>query len=274
MRYRPVDHDPQVNVSRTHPLREFAALAAGLILVLVVCYAALGLVVDVIADNLSVEREQTLFRHAATLYEQFESDADAPLTEQLADQQARVDRLFREIPASVIERLPAYGYQVKVVANDSVNAVALPGGVIVIFSGLLDVIESDQELSFVLGHELGHFAGRDHLRSLGRNLVFALVSALIFGNDSSVGRLATGTQTVLAVRYSQEQEYAADDWSLKVLFAKFGHAEGATGFLTRLNRATGDRPAWRQFLATHPHANDRIERIQQAARTLGVGQGD
>jgi Zn-dependent protease with chaperone function len=86
--------------------------------------------------------------------------------------QALVDRLQTQCAA-----LP-YQITVHVQPSTAVNAAALPGGHMLVFSGLLTEMRSENELAFVLAHELGHYAHRDHLRGLGRALVLMAASTV------------------------------------------------------------------------------------------------
>lgn len=82
------------------------------------------------------------------------------------------------------------------VANDDVNALALPGGRIVIFSGLIDAVGNLDELAGVLAHEVAHVLGRDHLRLAARNLGARGAVAVLVG--VSQGLLAAGGELAAA----------------------------------------------------------------------------
>jgi predicted Zn-dependent protease len=262
--YRPVEHDPEVNVSRTSPLKEFLLLLCGLIAVLMIVYVALGLLVDVVVDRLSVEREQEIWNAAETLLEAVIPDEADERSARLKQQQAWVEDLYDRLPADFLARLPPYDFRLVVVDDPQINAMALPGGTIVLFSGLLDAVGSDSELIFVLGHEMGHFAERAHLRALGRALIFALIQVVLFGADETAGGAAALIEATAAVRYSQDQELAADTWGLETLTAATGHGGGATDFLARVQERADQAVLedWQYILATHPYPGDRIERLR------------
>ncbi len=63
------------------------------------------------------------------------------------------------------------------------------GGHILLFQGLLDILKTENSLSFVIGHELGHFKNRDHLRGLGRGIVLTALSATFTGANSNLTSL-------------------------------------------------------------------------------------
>ena len=72
--------------------------------------------------------------------------------------------------------------------RDTINAAALPGNYVIVYGGLLEEMDSENELMMVLGHELGHFANRDHMRGIGRSLAIPIVMSLIFGDVGSNSR--------------------------------------------------------------------------------------
>ena len=71
-------------------------------------------------------------------------------------------------------------YQVFYIEEKTVNALAIPGDKIIIYQGLLEKIDSENELVMILGHEIGHFAHRDHLRRLGNFLLIKLLISFFF----------------------------------------------------------------------------------------------
>jgi predicted Zn-dependent protease len=95
-------------------------------------------------------------------------------------------------------------YQLLYIPDETVNALALPGDHVIIYQGLLAEAESENEIMMVLGHELGHFANRDHLRGLGRGIVVQIVASLLFGDAGSIG--AASLETFARSQFSQQQE--------------------------------------------------------------------
>lgn len=151
----------------------------------------------------------------------------------------------------------------------TINAFAVPGDRIIIFRGLLDNVKSENELMMILGHEIGHFVNRDHLRGIARSLSFQIIVSLLFGNNSglqSVGSLAT---VISQSSFSQSQELAADRIGLDLLVKTYGHGGGATDFFDRLGQ---DRsPGALSFFSTHPHPAQRVNKIKQIIHDRGYG---
>lgn len=250
-----------VNVSPTHPLKEFAILAGGLLAIAIGVYLALGLAVDLIVPHISMGLEKKM---AGAFMRRFaEKDAAAATTRSL---QALVDRL-----QSQCTHLP-YQITVHVQASNAVNAAALPGGHMVVFSGLLAEMTSENELAFVLAHELGHYSHRDHLRGLGRALVLMTASTVLLGADNSVSDMIGQGMGLTELSFSRKQETRADEFALETLFCHYGHVAGATTFFGKIPQAS-DPGRFGHYFASHPENRRRINHLEALihARDYPVG---
>jgi predicted Zn-dependent protease len=161
--------EDNVNVSKTHPLIELCWLLGGLILAVGIVFSVLGLLTDWVVSKTPLDVERWLGQQALQRIPANES----PLL------QKSLEGLLRSLPAD--SPLHRYSFQVLLAESSEVNAIALPGGNIMVFSGLIARIESENELAMILAHEMGHFVNRDHLRGLGRGLGMAVGTALLFG---------------------------------------------------------------------------------------------
>jgi predicted Zn-dependent protease len=169
-----------------------------------------------------------------------------------------LDRLETQLPPN--ERKDR-NYRVLYVPQTTVNALALPGDAIVIYKGLLEKMESENELMMVLGHELGHFAHRDHLRGLGRALLLQATLSYFFGDAGGLaGLAASAVEAIGNSSYSQSQEQQADEFGLTLLEGVYGHVAGATDFFARLSQ---DKGSGLDILATHPAPAKRVRHLEQ-----------
>ena len=250
-----------VNVSPTHPLKEFALLAGGLLAIAVGVYLALGLAVDLIVPRLSMDLEKKLA--GAFVGRIVEAEEVADTTRSL---QALVDRLQEGCAP-----LP-YTITVHVQQADAVNAAALPGGHMVVFTGLLAEMTSENELAFVLAHELGHFAHRDHLRGLGRALVLMTASTALLGADNSVNSMIGQGMVLTELSFSRKQETRADEFALDTLFCHYGHVADATAFFNKIPE-DGDPGRFGHYFASHPENRRRIGHLEDLARERGYPTG-
>jgi len=257
MKYTARLPETNVNVTPTSPLRDFFLLLSAAIGIIVGIYLLLGLAVDFIVPRLSPEIEQKI--GGVFLNSMAASDTSPEKTKTV---QMLVDRLQEQST-----ELP-YKLTVHLYDSPVVNAVALPGGNIIVFSGLLEKMESENELAFVLAHETGHYANKDHLRGLGRALVFLLISATLFGPDSGIGNLLVQSLNVTEMGFSRSQESHADEFALEVLNRCYGHVGGATDFFKKLNaeKKTG---RLKHYFSTHPENLKRIAHLKNYSRSKG-----
>ena len=182
-----------------------------------------------------------------------------------------LDRLESHLPAE--QRTWKDGnkrdYQVLYVPDDTVNALAIPGDRVIIYKGLLANAESENELVMVLGHELGHFANRDHLRGLSRSILVRLSLSVVLGDLGGWGTLATNSIASLSnAQFSQSQEIQADEMGLMLLTKEYDHAAGATDFFSRMAKEEKEVPNL-AILASHPPSKKRVRRIESLISERG-----
>ncbi|GAB6904729.1 conserved hypothetical protein [Desulfosarcina cetonica] len=261
MKFTPRQTGINVNVTPTHPLKEFAILTGSLIALAVVGYLALGLAVDIIVPRISIDLEKKL---AGIIMQRFKTDeTPSPANRYL---QALVDRLQQNCAP-----LP-YPIIVHVEPSEAVNAAALPGGQMVVFSGLLAEMRSENELAFVLAHELGHYAHRDHLRGLGRALALMTASTVLMGADNSISKMIGQGITLTELRFSRDQETRADEFALETVFCHYGNAAGATDFFSEIPKS-GDPGRFGHYFASHPENRRRIDHLVTLIRQRGYPLG-
>lgn len=212
----------------------------------------IGLLINSLVWVIPPNIEQQLGKLVVPAYEQLSKPS--PVQDQLNQ---LLNQLEAKLPA---QQRQERDYQVLFVPDTTVNALALPGDRVVIYQGLVKQMESENELMMVLGHELGHFAHRDHLRSLVRQLILPIAVAAIFGDGGALASAAaSGVETVSNSQFSQSQETAADEFGLRLLQGVYGHAAGATDFFARLSRENNLDLA---FLATHPAPRKRVKELE------------
>jgi hypothetical protein len=213
-----------INVSPTHPLKEFAVLAGGLLAIAVGIYLALGLAVDLIVPRLSMDLEQKL---AGAFIGKLAETEEVPRRHPVPSGPGGSPSGAAAPPCPI--PLP---FTFK--PSDAVNAAALPGGHMVVFTGLLSEMTSENELVFVLAHELGHYAHRDHLRGLGRALVLMTASTMLLGADNSVNSMIGQGMVLSELSFSRRQETWADEFALETLFCQYGHVADAASFFSKI----------------------------------------
>ena len=249
MKYTPRQPENNDNVTPASPLKDLFVMACGLLAILVVVYLALGLAVDLIVPHLSPQIE--LKMAGLMMPAKSATPGDPKKTERL---QSLLDRLQANCT-----HLP-YQFRIHVYQDKTVNALAFPGGHILIFTGLLEKVSSENELAFVLAHELGHYAYRDHLRGLGRSLVFMAVSTLVFGPNSRIGAVMAHGLNLTEMSFSRRQETRADEFALEAVSCFYGHVAGATAFFQKI-AASQSPKIFGHYFDSHPENRLRIEHL-------------
>jgi len=261
MKFTPRQVETNVNVTPTHPLKELAVLLGGLVGIIVAVYILLGLLVDVIVPRISHETEVKL----AGLFIGMVKES-----EDVADKTRAVQALVDHLQARCVQ-LP-YTFRVHIRDAATINAMAMPGGHIVIFTGLLEKVKSENELSFILAHEMGHYAHRDHLRGFGRAMVFMTVATSLFGADSGISRIVGQTLNLTEMSFSRDQEAWADEFALETVNCRYGHVAGATDFFRNIPRAQ-DPGIFGHYFASHPENKRLIDHLESRARSFGFRSG-
>lgn len=166
------------------------------------------------------------------------------------------------------------------------NAMSVPGGYVYVTRQLLTLMGDESELAFALGHEVGHIAANHaHIREqyAQRNTwgVFGQILGAIFGG-SPVGNILAERAALQTLSFSREQEYQADDLSLRYLIAAGYDPEGGPGILAALARSSAlearvqgrtnrQTPEW---ASTHPLSENRMQHALADARATGrLGTG-
>ena len=262
MKYQASLPEHNDNISHEHPLKDFLLILAALSALVVAGIWALGLMVDAVVDRMSPETEKRLTGLLAI-------SAPAPV-KALQPKEAYIQSLVDSLRSCAGVDTPV---TVRMTASKDANAVVMPGGTVLVFSGLLEHVQSENGLAFVLAHELAHLANRDHLRGMGRGIVVITVATLLTGDGSWTAGLLAPAQQLGESGYSRGRESAADALALKVLQCRYGHVGGATELFASLNK-DDDMPAIAHYLASHPSMGARIAAIELAIRRAGLRKGE
>ncbi len=188
----------------------------------------------------------------------------------------------QEVNASYGEsKIYDFKYQFKVIEDKDVNAFALPGGFIYVNTGLLDVIDSDDELAGVLAHEIAHIAHHHTSRLLKEQSKFDKYVALIalagiFGKvkNTDLNNILLGAQMLRTGKTSSQTmdaERDADRTAVAYLARSNFKAEGLLTFMQKLDRIHAENPSLPLGIyKTHPSPFQRIDSITQAMVAEGL----
>ncbi len=173
--------------------------------------------------------------------------------------QAVGDRIARVCDRRDIE------YHFTVIKKDELNAFALPGGYIYIYTGLLKTLDNEAQLAGVLGHEVGHVTARHATERLTAMYGYQLLVTLILGDDPNFWAKLTSDifSTTGFLAYSRKNEYEADMLGTGYAYAAGYDPSGMSQLLGKLASTGESEPSkLEELLSTHPPTAERIVRVE------------
>jgi len=202
----------------------------------------------------------------------------------LLPQNHQLARLVRKVGKKIAketESLSAWGGQVdhmknikwefNVVNSDEVNAFVLPGGKVIVYSGLFKVLKSEDELAMVLAHEIGHAVARHNAEKITQQMTITMFRSALFlalGMDIAAGPLMLGLQ----LPYSRTCENEADTLGLQLMAKACFDPRSGPKAMSRLS--SGHASAMPEFLSTHPSSATRVAKLEkQLPEALAVYEG-
>ncbi len=182
-------------------------------------------------------------------------------------QTERVRRVGARIRDAVGADLPGAAWEFVLFDSPQANAFALPGGKVGVYTGLLALAESDDELAVVVGHEIAHVTARHGAERMSQALAAAVGGAVVGAateesSNRDLWRIGYGVGATLGtLAYSRVHESEADYIGLRYA-ARAGYDPRASVTFWRkmAAAATGPRPP--KWLSTHPPERDRIARLE------------
>ena len=166
------------------------------------------------------------------------------------------------------EILNGYQWEFNLVDSKEVNAWCMPGGKVVVYTGLLPVTQNEAALAVVLGHEITHaVAGHGNERMSQGMLAqgIGVAGNILTSGNPQVNNIfnsvyAPGAQVGVLLPNSRKQEYEADHFGLIFMAMAGYNPREAIPFWQRMAQSGGEKPP--EFLATHPSDENRIAKLQ------------
>jgi predicted Zn-dependent protease len=229
-------------------------------------------------NQLSLVKESELQLMATSQYDTFLKE-NKVLSAGTSKDAAMVDRVGTRISNAIAKYydsqdkgsvLEGYKWEFNTVESEEVNAWCMPGGKVVVYTGLLPVTQNETALAIVMGHEIAHSVARHGNERMSQALVqqlggMALEVALAQKpketQDLFLLSYGIGSQVGAMLPFSRQQETEADQYGL-IFAAMAGYdPREAIPFWQRMSAAGGASPP--EFLSTHPSNATRIRNMEQ-----------
>lgn len=172
-----------------------------------------------------------------------------------------------------------YNIRIHISPHEMVNAVALPGGRIIVFQGLLEIAETPEELAGVLAHEIQHVLLRHSTRGIIRGLMSRILrSMMVEDMNGSMDMVLNVAGELQGLSHSRNMERQADHKGMEMvltagidpdgmvhMFEKLGEQEKllTQGKKAKKSGSEDDSSSWTEYLSTHPAGNNRVSQLKK-----------
>jgi predicted Zn-dependent protease len=165
-------------------------------------------------------------------------------------------------------------YHFTVIEKDELNAFAMPGGYVYVYTGLMKDLDDEAQLAAVLAHEVGHVTARHSTERLTTMYGYQLLASLILGDDPNfwAGLVANIFSTTGMLAYSRNNEYEADRLGLTYANAAGYDPDGMVELLAKfIDTERGEPSKLEEWLSTHPPSTERMNRVKTMVAGLQTG---
>lgn len=229
------------------------------------------------SSQLSLVSESELQTLSATQYKDF-IKAHEVIAPNKDPKSAMVQRVGKKITAAVekyftdknnMSALAGYAWEYNLVKDSAINAWCMPGGKIVVYTGILPYTINENALAIVMGHEVSHALLQHGNKRMSESMIQQLGGAALSAalskkpaetQDLFIKAYGVGTEIGIMLPFSRSQELEADKFGLIWAVIAGYDPNEAIHFWERMQNAAGQKPP--EFLSTHPSDATRIEKIK------------
>lgn len=223
--------------------------------------------------------ESQMIGMSSTAYGEFLTENKQNVLPQSDERAARVTRIGKKITAAVnqylqekgaMNRVEGFDWQYNTVDDPTLNAWCMPGGMIVFYTGILELCQTDDEVAVIMGHEVAHAIARHGNERMStamaaQGLNLAAMVALQSSNPAQSNNMllqAVGVGSQLGqLKFSRNHESEADKMGLEFMALAGYDPYAAVGFWQKMSEQGGAKPP--EILSTHPSDERRIKDIEE-----------
>jgi len=246
------------NVSKTTDLKECFILISAFLGIFLVLFLSIDFFANIYISNMTPVQQLQIERLLSNTIEKPHVNKDI----KYADKMQLAGKIKAEIVANDKGLQNKSDFKLSIMKDKKVNALVGVDGNIYFTSGLLDKLNNDEELAFVIAHELGHYSHKHHLKAASRGIALLSVASVISaGQSSAVKNSLNSLINVTGVKYSQDQEKEADLYASTAVKKIYGTNQGGISFFEQIQKKE-NYPEFLYLFSTHPHPKDRIKLLK------------
>ncbi len=162
-----------------------------------------------------------------------------------------------------------FAWEFNLVKDDQINAFCMPGGKIVVYEGLMNIVGSEDELAVVVGHEVAHAVAKHSNEQMSQEILAQYGAGILNASLSQKSQITQavasqvyglGSQYAVALPFSRKHEVEADYMGLVFMTMAGYNPDVALDFWQKMSASSGGKTP--EFLSTHPSDEKRIRNIQ------------
>ena len=190
-------------------------------------------------------------------------------------QTQRVKKIGERI--AVAANKPNFQWEFKLVEDDQINAFCLPGGKVVVYTGILKVAKNDDQLATVMSHEVAHALARHGAERMSHqqisNGVGQLGAVLIQGyapeySSAFDTAYSTGVNVGVMLPFSRSHENEADEIGIHLMYKAGYNINEAVNFWKNMKKLKGESSSTNSLFSTHPSDDKRIKNIAKIVKKI------
>lgn len=246
------------NVEKTSEVGNFFILISGIVGVFLAIVLSLSFIAEIFINIMPIKMKYNIENTISTLI-----DIDKRIDSSYSDKKEQLNYL-KTIIIKNDKELKAYSnIKIEVIKSDEYNAWVLPNGEIHFTTTLLNDNFTQEELTYILAHEIGHYKNRDALKSISKSIISMVVASLM-GTDinANTSTIITNASFFERISYSKNKEKKADRYSAKMLKKLYGNTNGAVSALKKMDNRNKASEFYHYF-SSHPSPKERIRYIKR-----------
>ena len=170
---------------------------------------------------------------------------------------------YANLFVSQLKTNTAYSIQITVIESAEINAFALPGGKIFVYSEIIKKLNNYEEFTALLGHEISHVSNRHSLKSICGAAASGIFISFLFGDITGISTaILQQADKFKQLNYSRELETQADDEGFDMMVKNKISPKGMVELLTLLKIENKEIPDFMKYFSSHPETDERIKNIK------------